>query len=173
MLFNDIPRLPILTYHIDVPLSLIKRNIDIYIKDHDLDFNPEFQRGYVWSEFQKTAYMEWILRGGRSGLNIYFNHPGWMRDFKGRMVLVDGKQRLSAIDDFFNNKLKVFGCYFNEYADNIPLDYSLSFYVAKLKTELEVVDWYIAMNTGGSVHTDSDINKAKEYRQRLINTEKK
>lgn len=41
--------------------------------------NPDFQRGHVWTESQQIAYLEYILRGGKSGRDLYFNNPSWRR----------------------------------------------------------------------------------------------
>jgi len=159
MKFKDIPKLIIAPYRVDCPLDGIER----YITEYGLDLNPDFQRNYVWSEKQKTEYIEWMLRGGRSGRDVYFNHPGWMNDFKGEFIVVDGKQRISAILDFLSDKVKAYGSYFHEYEDRISItDASLSINIANLKSRKEILNWYIQLNTGGTYHSDEEIEKVKQ-----------
>ena len=31
-----------------------------------LQFNPDFQRGHVWTEGQQIAFMEFLLKGGKT-----------------------------------------------------------------------------------------------------------
>lgn len=128
-----------------------------------LDMNPEFQRGYVWTEEQKIAYVEFKLRGGEGSDVIYFNCKGWMSNFSGPFVLVDGKQRLSAVLDFLDNKFPVFGdYYYKDFEGRIPSDIWFEFRVNNLTSMKEVLNWYIEMNTGGTVHTDAEINKVRQ-----------
>lgn len=161
MKFKDIEQLPDCNYRVNVPLNYIQENIERYTEEHNLDMDPIFQRGYVWNESQQIAYIEWILRGGKSGLDIYFNHPNWMGSFKGQMQLIDGKQRLKAILDFLSNKIKAYDYYYEEYEDRISSMISVLFNVYTMKTQREVIKWYIAMNSGGSIHTPEEIARVK------------
>ena len=168
MKFSDIKQFPFANYHVNVSWRYLKD----WIKNHgevNIDFNPPYQRGYVWSEEQKIAYVEYQLKGGVSGKDIYFNHPYWM-DFslEGELQIVDGKQRIQAVLDFLNNKIKAFGYYYNEFEDNISsLSPDFVIYINNLKSQKEVVEWYIGMNTGGSIHTEKDLEPAYEYLKTL------
>lgn len=171
MKFRDIPQMPRASYRVNHFINSIPETIEKYKKDHDFDLDPPFQRGYVWTLEQKIAYLEYLFRGGESGMNIYLNHSNWMNFRKGgRLVLVDGKQRLNAVTEFLEDKVPVFsGKVFSDFEDKIPLDFTLVFQICNLKTYKEVVQWYIAMNNGGTAHTEKDIQVAvkeldnKEY----------
>jgi hypothetical protein len=130
--------------------------------------DPAYQRGYVWTTEQKQAYVEFILKGGESGRDIYWNCAGWMKSYRGTLELVDGKQRISAVLDFLDNKLKVFGHLYSEYEDaSLVSRYDFVFHVNDLEHQSDVVRWYIDMNTGGSVHTEKDLEPAYEELKRL------
>lgn len=58
--------------------------------------------------YHTHTIVNFILKGGDSGRTLYFNCPGWMKDFKGPYVIVDGKQRLEAARKFVRNELSVF-----------------------------------------------------------------
>ena len=71
-------------------------------------------------------------------------------------------QRLTAICRFVNNEIKLFGSYFREYEDpRIVNRYTLKVNVNDLKTEKEVLQWYVDMNAGGTPHTDEEIERVK------------
>jgi uncharacterized protein with ParB-like and HNH nuclease domain len=171
MKFRDIKQMSKAKYHVDAPWDFFESH---YLNPKDgalkkLDLDPDYQRGYCWTDEQKSRYIEWILKGGTSGKEIYLNHPGWMRDFKGKFEIVDGKQRISAMLDFLHNKIKVFGEYFNEFEDDLPLsNASFSVNIADLKSRKEILQWYLDMNSCGVAHTNDEIEKVKK----LIEEEK-
>lgn len=160
MKFNDIPQFTQAQYRIDVSFRALFSTLDHWA-DYKLDTNPDFQRAHVWTEAQQIAFVEYMVQGGTSGHDIFFNHPGWMGSFKGDFVLVDGKQRLEAARRFLNDELPVFGHYFHEFDDKLPYSIGFVFHVADLKTKAEVLRWYIGMNRGGSIHTDEEIERVK------------
>jgi hypothetical protein len=79
------------------------------------------------------------------------------------MVLVDGLQRLTALIRFLNNEIPIFGNYFKDFEDN-PRDSltMIRFNINDLQTKAEVLQWYLDMNTGGTVHSDEEIQRVKE-----------
>lgn len=86
-------------------------------------------------------------------------------------VCVDGLQRLTAVQRFIGNEIQVFGSYYKEYTDPRALtSYSLIFHVNNLKSEKEVLQWYIDMNTSGTPHDQSEIDRVK---QMIADLEKK
>lgn len=169
MKFRDIPQMSRANYSIDVPLDYLQHTINRYTSDYDLDFDPPFQRHYVWTNDQKIAYVEYVLKGGRSGLDIYFNCPYWMH-YKNnpKMTVVDGKQRLSAMLGFLNNQIPAFGSLFKDYEDRIgAMMGNLKFHINDIVDPRAVVQWYLDMNTGGTYHTSADIDRAKAYMETL------
>lgn len=162
--FSDIPKITIANYHVNVFWTYLER----WLQKNEVNLNPDFQRKYIWSQEQKEQYVEWILKGGNSGKDIYFNHPNWFRSFEGEMVIVDGKQRVNAVLGFLNNKVKAFGYYRNQYEDEFSfLLTNFDVYVADLKDEKDVLQWYIDMNTGGTCHTNKEIEYVKSLLSKL------
>ncbi len=147
----------------DIPLGFLKDKIKGWEKEMNLQLNPDFQRGHVWTTEQQIAFMEFILRGGKSSA-IQFNHPGWMNSFKGEFVCVDGLQRLTAIVKFVSNELAVFnGNYLKDFDDPEWLlrRYDIKIRINNLKTRKEVLKWYLEMNSGGTPHTKDEIEKVE------------
>lgn len=164
--FSDIPKFtktPV--YHINVSLNYLEQHLNTEIEELGLQLCPDFQRGHVWTTEQQIAYVEYLLRGGQSGKEFYFNRIGGMSNFKNTKadyVCVDGLQRLTAILSFLHNEMPVFGYYLTEYEKIKMADVLLSFNINDLKTRKEVLIWYMEMNSGGTPHTKEEIDKVKK-----------
>ena len=132
-------------------------------EQYNLELDPDFQRAHVWTKKQQERYIEFILKGGEGSRDIYWNCSGWMSTFKGPMVLVDGKQRINAVEKFLDNKIKAFGYHHKEYEDKLSIiQTSFRFHVNNLETRAEVLQWYLDLNFGGTPHTEAE-------RKRVIN----
>ena len=136
--------------------------IDTNVK---LEMNPDFQRGHVWTDEQQIAFLESVLKGGAKNARvIYLNNPNWKhrdrlyKDF----VCVDGLQRYTAIKRFINNEIKVFGYYCNEFEDSLRMKHDMRININDLPTRKDVLQWYLEMNSSGTIHTEEEINKVKE-----------
>lgn len=128
-----------------------------------LDLEPDFQRAHVWNDEKRRRYVEFILRGGRSGKELLFNCVGWHQDYRGPFVIVDGKQRLEAARRFLRNELSIFGGnYFRDYTDPLRLTHSdFIVHVNNLETRAEVLQWYLEVNDGGVAHTKAELNRVR------------
>lgn len=172
--FSDIPQFTHDgNYQANYRLPSLVRYINEEIKEMGLQLNPKFQRGHVWTEEQQIAWLEYHLRGGKSGNTLYFNNPYWLRnkpedaDYTD-YVCVNGLQRITAVQRFINNKIKVFGSYYNEYEDKVSLtNCGMTVCVNDLKTEREVLQWYIDMNSGGTPHSSEEIKRVKKMMEGL------
>jgi len=160
--FMDIPQMTITYYAVNQPWRDLAERFKTWGNiDCEIDFNPEYQRGNVWTKKQKISYIEYILRGGISGKDIFWNCPGWMSDFRGPMELVDGKQRITAVLEFQENKFKVFDHYFHEYTDGLDyVRHQFLFHVNNLEKREDIVQWYLDLNSG-TPHKRKDIQKAE------------
>lgn len=153
-------------YQVNIDIRRIPQWIKNEQEEMNLQLNPTFQRGHVWTEEQQIAWLEFFLKGGKSGNEVYFNCPSWHYQVKSGeyddYVCVDGLQRLTAICKFINNEIKVFGSYFKEFEDpRMANQHTLIVNVNDLKTEKEVLQWYIDMNAGGTPHTKDEIERVK------------
>lgn len=151
-------------YAVDVSLRSLPRTLIRYVEEYSLQMSPDFQRGYVWTLEQKQRYTIHLLRCGTAGRDIYFNCVGWNRDKAlGEFVLVDGKQRLDALIGFLSNDFPVFSSYYREFTDRLPLGESgLRFHINDLATRAECLQWYLDLNTGGTVHSATELDMVAE-----------
>lgn len=164
--WDEIPQLYTANYRVSMPW----RSVEKWIVDNRKDkvgciLEPDFQRGRVWSEAKQCAYVEYCLSGGTSSREIQWNCPGWMEDFRGPMVLVDGLQRITSVRMFINSELKAFGMYYKDFYGN-RIEPQFLFFVNHLVTKREVLEWYIQLNRGGVVHTDEEISRVEGLLER-------
>jgi hypothetical protein len=154
-------------YQVNISLDYLQEYIEEQMdRKHGiacLDIDPDFHRGHVWNDDQRISYTEFFLRGGYTGRIIYTNCVGWQGSYDGPYVLVDGKQRLTALMKFVKNEFPVFGDTFYKDLGRISItDCSLLWNVNNLETRKEVLQWYLDLNTGGVVHTEFELNKVKK-----------
>jgi len=166
MLVSDIPKLTrVANYSVTIQWGHLKSWVEKQ-EEMNLDVNPDFQRAHVWTEIQQSSYIEFILKGGFTGKDLYFNCPDWTFSPKEicntGFTLVDGKQRLAAVLRFLNNEISVFdNVYLDDFDNPKGLLRSKSFTVNinDLQTRAEVLQWYIDFNNGGTPHSKEEINK--------------
>lgn len=169
MKFSEIPQL--ITgggYECNFSIERVPKVLEEWKAESGLQLNPDFQRGHVWAEAQQTAFIEYYLRGGRSGMVIFFNQPSWQHgqvtDGYDDFVCVDGLQRLTAIVRFMNNEIPAFGQLHDEFGESIrraPNSAGLRFNVNSLQTREQVLTWYLQMNSGGTPHTAEEIGRVR------------
>jgi hypothetical protein len=139
----------------------LPRHVLQHIEEWELNFDPDFQRGYVWTSTQKKNYVEYALRGGASGRDIWTNCPGWSLGRTGNYVVVDGKQRVNAVLSWLNNEFPIFDDkYRRDYTGAMRMTY-FNWHVNELETRDAVLRWYCELNAGGTVHDPSEIERVR------------
>lgn len=140
-----------------------------------IDFNPDFQRGHVWTEQQQIHFLENVLRRivDESGLTIRFNNPVWSEteiigDLPDQTVCVDGLQRLTAIRKFIKGELMVFGVK----CDDLPMrvilrDLRIVIQMYDFQNQKDLLQFYLDINGGGTAHTDSELSRVREMMECL------
>lgn len=132
------------------------------IKQGKIELNPEFQRNLVWSNVQKSRFIE------SSILDIPIPPIYLKKDNDNRNIVIDGLQRTSALLDFFDNKLtleglealnELNGLSLNDIENDESLEYirskiedkQLYFYILQPSVPMDIVyDIFNRINTGGT-----------------------
>ena len=82
----------------------------------NIDFEPNFQRGLVWSQKQKEAYILALFEH-RTELSPTFvldqDKVNETMNLK-KMISIDGKQRLHAVKEFMDDKFSVKGMHYSQ-----------------------------------------------------------
>ncbi len=123
-----------------------------------MGFNlPSWQRGLVWTEQQKIAFIESAWRGIGIGTYTYnVAEIGSPYDY----LLIDGQQRMSAIEDYLNDKFPVFGYHYSEITIVDRRMWKMTTLFPSYETNTEDEDYlrgyYDLMNFGGTAHTEEE-----------------
>lgn len=86
------------------------------IKNEDMDLQPDFQKGEIWTLQKKQKLIDSILRGWKIP-PIHVIHNNQSID-----EVLDGQQRLAAIRDFYDNIICIDGKILPENSELIQLD---------------------------------------------------
>ena len=76
-----------------------------------VEMNPPYQRGYVWDDKDKESLLDSIFNHIEIGKFAFIR-----RDYSHEIEyeILDGKQRLSTLLDFYENRLTYKGVYYND-----------------------------------------------------------
>lgn len=148
---NTIPKFP----EPDFVCKMAIQELDDYIANtNSWNLNPQYFRRKSWNVMEKSAYIEYLLRGGKESRTIRLNSPDfWGADtdaphitLDNSLVCIDGYKRLRAITGFYNNEVPAFGRYYKDMRDilseNITID--IEFYGYILIED--IVDSYLQYN---------------------------
>ncbi|KVU39144.1 hypothetical protein WK66_25345 [Burkholderia ubonensis] len=172
--------LPQARYEVDTHWGMLEKTLSDWSSDYGLDLSPDFQRGHVWTASQQQRYVENVLRGAvpTSGLTIQFNCAKFESrlvepnsDLPGGFQIMDGLQRLTAVREFMAGNVRPFSLTLEDLAGTSftpkGMTYRLRFAVFCFQYKREVLDHYLALNEGGTPHSDEEISRIREMRDRL------
>lgn len=156
------------TFGFESDLKTINKSVESLIHDYyhfGINMNPEYQRDYVWDQSDKEKLIRSIFMGadiGRFALITDYSNPG--SNPYGYEIL-DGKQRLNAIIEYFENRWPYDGVYYNDlswkdrhrFANHLV---QIS-YLDKTETNRdEIIQQFIIINQAGRHMSDDDIQNA-------------
>ena len=152
---------PVLTQDDDIHFNYQQRDVRsllyMYFTDHGIDLNPEYQRGNVWTAEQKEALIESVFNNVDIGKFAIIKRP-WGPDGNKPLTpllyeMLDGKQRLTALVEFFTGHFAYKGIYYN---DLHPGDqshfrnYSVSYAETSPLTKEQKYRYFLKLNTTGT-----------------------
>jgi len=133
-----------------------------------VDFDVDYQRDHVWTEDDKIALIDSIFNNIEIGKFMFVQ-----RNFsvEGKLYeIIDGKQRLTALCDFYEDRFKYKGQYFSELHpldkhafDDHPITYG---YLITPTREM-ILDTFIKLNTNGRPMENKDIDNAKKLLKKI------
>lgn len=121
-----------------------------------VDFEPPYQRGLVWSMDQKTALLDSVFQNIDIGKFTFSELP--LKAVGNLYEIIDGKQRLTTICEFFEGRLAYRGKLYHELSwrdrnhfENYPI------VQAEMRdaTEQQILKLFVKLNTTG-VPMDAD-----------------
>lgn len=122
---------------------------------------PSFQRHLVWTQEQQIKFIESAWRGIPLG-SFMIHRMDWERGGKALPFsgwVIDGQQRLTAIDAYWNNEFPVYGSLWSDVPrrdQRAFLNTKFPHYEVVVKDEDEIKELYLLMAFGGVAHTEAD-----------------
>lgn len=120
-------------------------------------FLPTWQRQLVWTRDQKVKFIESAWRGLSLGTYTY-NQASLGSPYDN--LLIDGQQRMNAIEDYLDDAFPVFGYRWSDVTivDRQIWEMSIGFasYVTDTEDERFLRDYYNLTNFGGTAHKENE-----------------
>lgn len=146
----------------DIRINYSQRTIDsllIHAYHFGFDLEPIYQRGLVWGLEDKIALMDSIFNNVDIGKFTFIKNGIMEKD-----EVLDGKQRLSTILEFYEDRFEYKGYKFSELSwrdKNHFTGYSISWGETSGLTEEQKLRYFIKLNTTGKPMDVSHINNIK------------
>lgn len=119
-------------------------------------FLPTWQRGLVWTKEQNVKLIESLWLGLPIGTYTFNRLYGSKYD----NLLIDGQQRMNAVQLYLEDEFEVFGYKWSETTtvDKRFFRSGARFgcYITKTDNEQYLRDYYNLMNFGGTAHKDNE-----------------
>lgn len=120
-------------------------------------FLPAWQRGSVWTEKQKISFIESAWLGVNLGTYTY-NTADIGSPYDN--LLIDGQQRMTALQDYVDDKFPVFGYRYSEITKADERRFGMTVVFSSYETQSEdeqyLRDYYNLMNFGGTAHKEDE-----------------
>jgi hypothetical protein len=148
-------------------LSLQRRVND---KTDPLCIDPDYQRGRAWTDDQCARFIGFLAEGGQAPV-LWVQR--WAYSSGKPDELLDGLQRVTAILRFLNNEVPMeltdgTRMYLRDLSErdqrmitssvsgpNVTIQY------VQYETRAEVLQLYLRLNRGGTVHTEAEIERVR------------
>lgn len=138
----------------------------------ELFMDPVYQRDFVWTTEQKRLYIKNLFEDKASIKPTFVEYSETLEDGTRKRVteVLDGKQRIKALIDFYNNEFDVEGLYYKDlhYRDQFFFERLNVVYTRimnregrkdlKLETKIEL---FLEINMLGTRMSDEDLKKAQ------------
>ncbi|MGN7354415.1 DUF262 domain-containing protein [Paenibacillus amylolyticus] len=138
-----------------------------------VDFDPEYQRDYVWNESDKVKLIDAIFNNvdiGKFAL-IHLSDEEWTNNgYKYSYEILDGKQRYRAILDYFESRFKYKGMYFKDLSPKDQLHfkrYTISIAETRNLDREQKLRYFLMLNTGGRIMSEGHLDVVRELLSKI------
>ena len=132
-----------------------------------IDMDPDYQRGYVWDQEDKEKLIDSIFNNIDIG-KFVFIHKRYSSSNEPLYEILDGKQRVTTLCEFYENKFPYKDRYFNDLSDKDRwhfLEYGISVAEVEEADKKTILKYFLMLNTGGKPMDEKHLNKVKEMIQ--------
>lgn len=145
---------------IDFGLPYLEKGLEAFALDQD----PPYQRGHVWTDEQRIAFMGHKLTGGPVQPLIW-NEVGETA-LDSHFEILDGKQRLTTIVRWIRNEIPAdigggLLIYRRDTDENFRMQLMVRIQFTRLGP-VEVLEYYLRLNSGGTPHSPEALDKVRK-----------
>lgn len=165
----------------DIRLSFMNSSVESLMSRHFLfgvDFAPDYQRGLVWSERERQELLDSVFMGADIGRFVFRvkDFSEVKSDVSGDFLesefyeVVDGKQRLSTLLDFYLGRFSYHGVFFHELSARDRRrfeDASVSVAEVKNMSKRDTLRLFLMLNRGGVAIPEKHIEKVQDMLQSI------
>lgn len=128
-----------------------------------IDLNPPYQRGNVWSLEDKVSLIDSIMNDIEIG-RIVLMRREWSDERKYMYELIDGKQRLTTLIEFYEDRFEYKGLKFSQMHPSDQNHFEnkqMAVIEAPELNEQEILEYFIRVNTSGRPVNPEHLDKVK------------
>lgn len=161
----------------DIRLSFYNKTIESLIHTYHsfgIDMDPEYQRGYVWTEADKQYLLESVFANADIGKFVLANRSEWKPGLP-MYEIVDGKQRLITLVDFFEGRLSYQGYFFEDIGPkdrNAFLNHLISYAEIKDASHEDILRYFLFLNRGGKQMDVKHLEKVEQALKKVMRHDK-
>lgn len=163
----------------DIRLSYSDITIESLLYRHlhfGVNFDPEYQRGYVWTQRDKDLLLESIFMGADIGRFVvrHYNDKESAENPELTYEIVDGKQRFLTLLSFFENRWSYKGAFFNDLSNKDRrkfLDAMTSFAEVRGASKADTLRLFLLLNRGGQTVTEDVLQHAQALLEQATKSE--
>lgn len=152
----------------DIRLNYQNSTVESLLSKHLLfgvDFEPDYQRGLVWNQKDKESLLDSLFMGADIGRFVFrVKNDEEISDPDGDFYeIVDGKQRMTALLDYYAGRYSYRGAYYHELSARDRRrfkDASVSVAEARNLSKKDTLRLFLMLNRGGRPVSDEIIQRA-------------
>jgi hypothetical protein len=149
------------------------RSIFSYVYDYGVIFDQEYQRDYVWEEKDKINLIDSIFNNIDIGKFVFVGLKYVNTESKLYEIL-DGKQRISTILNYYENRFSYKGKYFNELSKddrNHIINYNIQLSILNNLDRKQKLRYFITLNKHGKIMNKTHLDKIEKLLNEITEEE--
>jgi hypothetical protein len=148
------------THGCDYELPTIEKGLQSW----DIDVSPDYQRGHVWTDEQRSAFCGYWLQGGTTP-TLWIWHPPEVMGNGPRPELIDGKQRLTALLKWWHGEIPADAdgrmIWVHDTDKRFRVYHSIHLTFVRLADRADVLRFYLRLNGGGTPHSPDELARVR------------
>lgn len=167
---KDWEKIPQFTQREEMRLQFFQSSLSSfhsYVYSFGVDINPDYQRGFVWTLEDKQKLIDSIFKGVDIGKFVFIRreYDRTKNPTEHLYEILDGKQRLTAITEFLEDRFRFNGLLYSELHphDQSHFDgYSISLAEVSNPTKKQIYQYFLRLNTGGKAMDEGQLKKVEK-----------